>query len=85
MSNIIYADFDKEDDNSGYVLENKSVVGVYVGNIGAISEEEGVYLGTKEDDGLSYPTLNTMEEMNQFCIMWLCIFQPEVIVEDKEE
>lgn len=88
MDNVIHADFNQEKDNSGYTMTDadngqKRVTGVYVGDLAAIKEGDEVYLGEKIEQGISYPVVTTIEEMNQFCIMWLCIFQPEVIVEDK--
>ena len=84
MDNVIHANFNKEEDNSGYTLtEDNKVTGIYVGDLAAIKEGDKVYLGEKIEQGICYPVVTTLEEMNQFCIMWLCIFQPEVIVEDE--
>jgi len=87
MNNVIYANFAQEED-SGYTMDDldngqKRVTGVYVGDIAAIKDGNEVYLGEKVEQGISYPVVTDIDKMNQFCIMWLCIFQPEVIVEDE--
>jgi len=88
MNNVIHADFGQDHDNSGYLIGEcsdgrKKVTGVYVDDIAAFVEGDVVYMGAKVEQGIDNPVLTTMKEMNEFCIMWLCIFQPEVIIEDK--
>ena len=79
--NIIHVDFGSND-KSGYLLNEARVDGVYSGKIAAMRDDDGViYLGTKADDGIDNVTESTMDEINEFCLMWLLIFNPEVIVE----
>lgn len=80
MSNIIHVDFGSNDE-SGYLLNEAKVEGVYSGTIAAMSDDGAVYIGTKTDDGIDNVTESTMDEINEFCLMWLLIFNPEVIVE----
>jgi len=87
MGNVIHANFDQSDDGTGYLLEDveggkKKITGVYVGDISAASDGDNIMIGAKVEQGIDHPVFLTMEEMNQFCIMWLCIFNPEVIAED---
>lgn len=88
MGKVIKYDFKKDDDRAGYLLdhtnETAKVTGVYVDNISAIVEHGNVYLGTKADDGIDDALLTNMEDMNQFCLMWLCIFNESVIVKGDE-
>lgn len=87
MGNVIHANFG-EDDGSGYLitgkLNNKKVTGIYVNSIAAMVEYDNVYIGTKSGDDIENATLTTMEDINQFCLMWLLTFKPSVIIEDKE-
>ena len=62
--------------------ENK-ITGVYVENIAAMTDYDNVYLGTKSDDGVDDALLTTKEELNDFCIMWLAIFKPDVMKNDE--
>jgi len=91
MSNVIKYDFtNQEDGDSGYITDhtdtqNIKIEGVYVKNISAMVDNGNVYLGTKGDDGIEDALLTNMEDINQFCLMWLCIFNPSVIVEETSE
>lgn len=78
--NIIHVDFGSND-KSGYLLNEARVDGVYSGKIAAMRDSGVVYLGSKDDDGIDNVTETTMDEINEFCLMWLLIFNPEVIVE----
>jgi hypothetical protein len=86
MSNVIKADFGNTEDKAGYLLDDrdKSISGVYNGDIAAMKlNDDEVVVGTKTIDGIDNPTLTTMKEMNEFCLMWLLIFDQSVIKEDK--
>jgi len=78
--NVIHVDFDSNG-NSGYVMTDGHIDGVYSGEITAVNDNGIVYLGTKVDNGIDKVTEATMDEINEFCLMWLLIFNPEVIVE----
>lgn len=86
MGNVIKVNFkDKDDESKGYVLDDvkgrkAKVTGVYVKNIAAKVDNVNVYLGTKADDGIDDALLTNIEDMNEFCLMWLLIFNESVIV-----
>lgn len=81
MSNVIHVDFNS-DDNSGYLIDDSGKVeGVYCGSLGCVNDGGAIYIGTKEDDGIAHPAQMSMDEINEFCLMWLLIFNPEVIIE----
>ena len=90
MSNVIKHDFTKDDDTHGYITNNTDennikIEGVYVENISAMVDNGNVYLGTKGDNQIDDALLTNMKDMNEFCLMWLCIFNPSVIVEDDSQ
>lgn len=80
MSNVIEVDF-TSDNNCGYMIDEGSIHGVYCADIAAINDNELVYIGKKVGSGIEYPAQASMDEINEFCLMWLLIFNPEVIVE----
>ncbi len=85
MSNVIKADFGSDAGKAGYLMDNKGgdVDGVYNGDIAAMKLEDGnVVIGTKSVDGIEQATFASMKDMNQFCLMWLLIFDPSVIAEE---
>jgi hypothetical protein len=87
MSNVIKYNFGPENERSGYVIDEdkKCVDGVYCGGISAMKLGDGsVVIGTKTDDGIEQATLTSMKDMNEFCLMWLLIFDESVIKEDLE-
>ena len=78
--NIIKVDF--KNDMSGYVIEGESIEGVYNSDLCAVLLNDDKYkcvIGRKGDDHISDGILMTTKEMNDFCLMWLCIFNPSVI------
>ena len=90
MSNIIKANFGPDEEKSGYLMEDgsnglKVITGVYCGDIAAMKLADGsVVNGTKNDDSIEQATLVSMDEMNKFCLMWLCIFDPSVVKFDED-
>lgn len=85
MKNVIQANFGNTEDKSGYLIDDrdKSISGVYNGDIAAMTLEDGnVVIGTKSSDGIDNTTFASMKDMNQFCLMWLLIFDPSVIKEE---
>ncbi len=80
MSNII--ELKPKDDGTGYILNGRTVEGIYVNNISAKVDYGNVYLGTKGEDGIDDSLLTSKEDLNQFCLMWLLMFNPDVIKED---
>jgi hypothetical protein len=85
MSNVIKADFGNSEDKSGYLIDgrDKSVGGVYNGGIAGMKLEDGsVVVGTRSEGCIVQPTFINMKEMNEFCLMWLLVFDQSVIKED---
>lgn len=72
-----------ESDSTGYLITGKTVDGVYVNNIAAMVNYDNVYLGTKGDDGIDDALLTNKKDLNEFCLMWLLMFNPEVIKESE--
>jgi hypothetical protein len=79
MNNVI--ELKPKDDGTGYILNDRAVEGVYVNNIAAKVDYDNVYLGTKGEDGIDDALLTNKKDLNQFCLMWLLMFNPEVIKE----
>lgn len=76
--------------NDGYIMGKEpgtlmpTIEGVYVGELCATKNDDGgVYAGRKTDTGIDCPATMSMDEMNRFCLMWLLIFDPAVIVPDE--
>ena len=82
MSNVININI-KSNDNEGYILNGRSVEGVYVGDLTASITDDGkrFIVGLKEDRGIIGQTI-TLEELNRFCIMHLAIFYESVLVKE---
>lgn len=86
MSNVIKGYFDSDDNTKGYLLSHKGkepakVTGVYVDSLSAMVEHDNVYIGTRVDGGIDNSVLTNMKDINEFCLMWLLIFNPDVIKE----
>ena len=89
MSNVIQFNKKEEDDNRGYIMDEdlsaKEVVsGVYVENIAAMVQFDNVYLGTKGDGQIDDALLTNKKDMNDFCLMWLAIFNSDALKYDEE-
>ena len=85
MSNVIQAEFGvDESDDRGYLLDdNNAIIGMHVANIAAMKMSSGdVVIGTESGREITNPTIASMDEMNEFCLMWLLIFNQDVIKED---
>ena len=79
MNNVI--ELKPKDDGTGYILNDRKVEGVYVNNIAAKVDYDNVYLGTKAEDGIDDALLTNKKDLNEFCLMWLLMFNPDVIKE----
>ena len=67
----------KDNEKEGYLLDdNGNISSVYTANISGDAIGDHAMISTKPGAEI------TVNEMNTFCIMWLCIFNPEVIKED---
>jgi len=83
MGKVINADFPQHD-NSGYFVTDGEVSGIYCGDLAASTEDNnGKVIVFDKSDGAIVDTLD-IKQMNQFCINWLCMHDPDVIVEDTE-
>ncbi len=80
MSNVI--ELKPEDDGTGYLINGEVVEGVYVNNIAAKVDYDNVYLGVKGEDGIDDALLTNKKDLNEFCLMWLLMFNPDVIKEE---
>ena len=66
-----------DEEKEGYLLDDDGFISsVYTENIAVEKVSDHVMITTKPNAEI------TVDEMNTFCIMWLCIFKPEVIKED---
>jgi len=87
MNNVIQANFGS-DNNSGYITEDikgsdkKDIKGVYNGGLIAVIDGGELYVGGDSDRVVSSPVKMSIKDMNQFCLMWLLIFDQSVIKED---
>lgn len=82
MSNVIQVNFTDTKENSGYIMNGHAVDGVYKSDIIAVRDQDsddGCMLGLRGDSQVINPVELTIDELNEFCLMWLCIFNPEVI------
>jgi len=89
MGEVIKFNATKDEDNRGYILDHDNpkakITGVYVENILAMVDHGNVYLGTKADGGVDDALLTNMKDMNEFCLMWLLIFNESVIVNESDQ
>lgn len=76
-------------DASGYVTSDRNgkthIDGVYNEGLVAFELDDAVYIGSKGADGVNNPVIMTKESLNRFCIMWLAINDPSVLVCDDEQ
>jgi len=81
MTNIIK--FPEIRDRTGYIIEDKEKInGVYVDGLCAAVWDDTVCVGGKGNREITYPVMLSKSDMSEFCIMWLGIFNPEVLKED---
>ena len=81
MGEVIQGKF-LPDDNSGYLIDGDKVTGVYMGDLAANTEVGGHEVCVFDKSTDTVTAILDVEEMNRFCLMWLCIFDPDVIKED---
>ena len=74
---------------SGYITSERDgkthIDGVYNEGLAAFELDDAVYIGSKGAEGVDNPVTMTKESLNRFCIMWLAINDPSVLVSDKVE
>jgi len=81
MSSVIHVDFSGDDSSGYFISDGGKVDGVYCGDLGCVNDNGVVYIGTKKDDQIENVTQMSLDEINDFCLMWLLIFNPDVIPE----
>jgi len=90
MGEVIKLNFKKSTDKSGYLMDGSKIDGIYQGNLAACvdrSRREAVcHIGNcgGEEMYMHNPVELSIKELNEFCIMWLLIFDPDVIKVDKD-
>jgi hypothetical protein len=74
-----------DDDDRGYlVTDDKEINGIYAENVCAMVDNGNVYLGTKGIDQIDDALLTSKKNLNDFCLRWLAIFNPDVLKYDEE-
>ncbi len=69
-------------DKSGYITNDGKIEGVYNENLAAWRKGGEVFVGEKSEQGIDNPVAISVDNLNVFCIMWLAIHDPEVLVCD---
>lgn len=87
MGKILKVDFNNYDDsNSGYILskdgKNSVVTGIYSSKLAACVDGNDCYVGTRDENEIVDSTFLSKDDMNKFCLMWLLIFNPDVIKDE---
>jgi len=86
MGDVIEVNFTDIKEDSGYIMDGESVRGVYKGDVIAVKKDDDTcMLGFRSIGGVVDPIELTIEELNEFCLMWLLIFNPSVIKEDDQD
>ena len=88
MSNVIEVNFTAIIEDSGYVINGQEVDGVYKGNIVAVRKSDSdsdCVIGLRGDSQVFNPIDTSIDDLNEFCLMWLLIFNPDVIKEEGEQ
>lgn len=84
MGEVIKVDF-SDKSNCGYILDGNKVDGIYHGELAAINDGGVCHIGKGCSGEILNPIEMYTEELNEFCIMWLAIFKPEVIKIDEQD
>ena len=87
MGQVIKGQFNQQTETDvGYFVSDSGsdITGVYAGEFAASLEGGSVYAGIKGATTIEDPALLTRREMNEFCIMWLSLFDPTAIKYDEE-
>ena len=87
MGKLIQGKFNQQTETDvGYFVSDlgNEITGVYAGEFSASLEGSEVYAGLKGINTIEDPALLTKQEMNEFCIMWLSLFDPTAIKYDEE-
>jgi len=87
MGQVITGQFNRQTETDvGYFVSDSGsdITGVYAGEFAASLEDGQVFAGMKGGSSIEDPALLTKKEMNDFCIMWLSLFDPAAIKYDDE-
>ncbi len=84
MGKVIKVNFTDVKETSGYIIDEEKVEGIYQGDLVAHYDGKICRIGERDESGILNPIELSAKEMNEFCIMWLCIFNPEALKYDKE-
>ena len=84
MNNVIHHNFQQEE-SEGYVIDDRKVKGVYCGNLSAVKENDNVCIGVRFENGDIDTTSMKFNEMNRLCLMWLAIYDPNVLKFEEED
>jgi hypothetical protein len=85
VSKVINVDFNQ---NEGYIMDNAypnslKIDGVYVGKLaGLVGDNGNCMVGLKADDSVTGQEMK-VSELNRFCLMWLAVFDPDVLKEEE--
>jgi len=85
MGQVIKGQFNQQTETDvGYFVSDSGsgITGVYAGEFAASLEGGEVYAGIKSATSIEDPALLTRREMNEFCIMWLALFDPTALKEE---
>ena len=84
MSNVIKVDF-SEKENRGYIMDGSKVNGIYHGELAATNNDGFCYIGKGCNNEILNSICMDTEDLNEFCIMWLAIFDPDALKFDEEK
>lgn len=65
--------------------KKKSSTGFSLTKVAALLDDKTLYFGTKNEHGLDDAYETTMHDMNEFCILWLQLFEPNLIKSKAEQ
>lgn len=85
MGEVIKVNFTDIKEDSGYIINGRAVDGVYKADVVAVRKNDSdsdCVIGYRSIDGVINPIELSIAELNEFCLMWLLIFDPEAISED---
>jgi len=86
MGEVIKLNFKDTKEYSGYIIDDKGKIkGVYNSDLVARYNGDTCHIGYRAIDGINYPVEISLKDLNQFCIMWLAIFDPEVLNVDESD
>jgi len=85
MGDVIEVNFTDIKEDEGYIINGRAVDGVYKADIVAVRKSDSdsdCVIGLRGDSQVINPINTTIDKLNEFCLMWLLIFNPSVIKEE---